>query len=145
MIRNAIAHGIEPPAERLQVGKPQEGTVQISFALDDSDEYELTVEDDGAGLNYDQILDRAMQLDLLSPQQALSLDGINVYRLIFEPGFSTADAISEHAGRGVGLDAVNVRVREAGGRIAVATAAGQYTRFRVLLPRLDSGSAASVA
>jgi hypothetical protein len=145
MIRNAIAHGIEPPAERLELGKPGEGTVQISFAVDDADEYALTVEDDGHGLNYDQIVDRALRLDLLSPQQALTLDWVNVYRLIFEPGFSTADAVSEHAGRGVGLDAVNTRVREAGGRIAVSTAAGKYTRFRVLLPRLDSGSAASVA
>ena len=64
--------------------------------------------------------------------------------LIFEPGFSTYDAVSEHAGRGVGLDVVSTRVRETAGEISVSTAAGKYTRFRVLLPRLGSGSAASV-
>ncbi len=90
-------------------------------------------------------MERALRLDLLSPHQALTLDWANIYRLIFEPGFTTADAVSEHAGRGVGLDAVSTRVRETGGKIAVSTAAGRYTRFRVLLPRLGSGSAASVA
>ena len=145
MIRNAIVHGIEPPEQRLQLGKAEEGTVQISFAADDSGEYSLTVEDDGHGLNYEQIVDRALRLDLLSPQQALTLEWDSIYRLIFEPGFSTADAISEHAGRGVGLDAVNARVRDAGGTITVSTAAGKYTLFRVLLPRIGSGAAASVA
>lgn len=145
MIRNAIAHGIEPPAQRVQLGKPAEGTVQISFAAGDSGEYTLTVEDDGHGLNYEQIVERALRLDLLSPQQALTLDWDNIYRLIFEPGFSTADAVTEHAGRGAGLDAVSGRVRESGGEIAVSTAAGKYTRFEVLLPRLGSGSTASVA
>jgi hypothetical protein len=145
MIRNAIAHGIERPARRAQLGKPEEGSLQVSFAVDDAGGYELTVEDDGHGLNYEQIVDRALRLDLLSPQQALSLDWDNIYRLIFEPGFSTADEISEHAGRGVGLDVVNARVREAGGKIEVATAAGEYTRFSVHLPQRVSSSTASVA
>jgi hypothetical protein len=145
MLRNAIAHGIEPPAQRLHLGKAEEGTVQISFALDESGEYTLTVEDDGHGLNYEQIVERALRLDLLSAQQALTLDWDNIYRLIFEPGFSTADAVSEHAGRGVGLDAVSARLREVGGKISVSTAAGVFTRFHVLLPRLGASSAASVA
>ncbi len=145
MVRNAVAHGIEPAAERVRRGKPEEGTVQITFAVDDAGEYALTVEDDGYGLNYEQIVDRALRLDLLSPQQALTLDWVNIYHLIFQPGFSTADQVSEHAGRGVGLDAVSTRVREVGGKITVSTATGEYTRFSVLLPRLDSGSAASVA
>ena len=145
MIRNAIAHGIELPARRAQLGKPEEGTVQISFALDEAGEYALTVEDDGHGLNYEEIVDRALQLDLLSPQQALTLDWDNIYRLIFQPGFSTAGEVSEHAGRGVGLDAVGTRVREVGGRLGIATAVGQYTRFSVILPALGNESAASVA
>src|SRR6185437_10991842 len=145
MIRNAIAHGIERPARRAQLGKPEEGRLQISFAADDDGGYELTIEDDGHGLHYEEIVDRALRLDLLSPQQALTLDWDNIYRLIFEPGFSTADEVSEHAGRGVGLDVVNARVREAGGKIELATAAGEYTRFSVRLPQLLSGSSASVA
>jgi signal transduction histidine kinase len=145
MIRNAIAHGIEPPAQRARLGKPEEGTVQISFAIDDAGQYALTVEDDGRGLNYEQIVERALRLDLLSPQQALALDWANIYRLIFQPGFSTAAEVSEHAGRGVGLDAVSTRVGEVGGKIGVDTTSGSYTRFSVQLPSLDGQSAASVA
>jgi signal transduction histidine kinase len=145
MIRNAIAHGIERPDRRAQLGKPEEGSLQVSFAADEAGGYELTVEDDGHGLNYEEIVERALRLDLLSPQQALTLDWDNIYRLIFEPGFSTADEVSEYAGRGVGLDAVSARVREAGGRIEVATAAGEYTRFSVRLPQQVVDSTASVA
>ncbi|HTT06838.1 MAG TPA: ATP-binding protein [Steroidobacteraceae bacterium] len=145
MIRNAIAHGIERPDRRAQLGKPEEGSLQVSFAVDEAGGYELTVEDDGHGLNYEEIVERALRLDLLSPQQALTLDWDNIYRLIFEPGFSTADEVSEYAGRGVGLDAVSARVREAGGRIDVATAAGEYTRFSVRLPQPVADSTASVA
>jgi signal transduction histidine kinase len=145
MIRNAIAHGIESPARRAQLGKPEEGTVQISFSIDDDGECALTVEDDGHGLHYEQLVDRALRLDLLTPQQVLTLDWARAYELIFQPGFSTADDVSEHAGRGVGLDAVNTRVREIGGSIEVDTAAGKYTRFSVQLPPLADASAASVA
>lgn len=145
MIRNAIAHGIEPPEKRMQLRKPEEGTVQISFSVDDAGEYALTVEDDGQGINYEQIVDRALQLDLLRPQQALTLDWDSICGLIFQPGFSTADEVSEHAGRGVGLDAVSARLHEVGGKIAVATSAGKYTRFSVQLPPLGNESAASVA
>jgi two-component system chemotaxis sensor kinase CheA len=139
MIRNSIAHGIEAPAARQEAGKQEEGTVQISFSADGVEEYVLTVEDDGHGLSYEQIVDKALRLDLISPQQAMTLERAAVYRLIFQPGFSTTEEVSEHAGRGVGLDAVSSLVREHGGRIGVSTAAGRYTRFRVLLPRLADG------
>jgi two-component system, chemotaxis family, sensor kinase CheA len=136
MIRNCIAHGIESPEQRRALGKAEEGTVQISFAAEGVEEYVLTVEDDGRGLAYEQIVDKALRLGLISPQQAMTLERAAVYRLIFQPGFSTTEEVSEHAGRGVGLDAVSSRVREQGGRIGVSTAAGRYTRFRVLLPRV---------
>jgi len=139
MIRNSIAHGIEPPAQRLQRGKHEAGTVQISFAADNAEEYMLTVEDDGHGLSYEQIVDKALRLDLISPQQAVALERPAIYRLIFQPGFSTAPEVSEHAGRGVGLDAVSTLVREHGGKIGVSTAAGRYTRFKVLLPKALAG------
>jgi HPt (histidine-containing phosphotransfer) domain-containing protein/PAS domain-containing protein len=145
MIRNSVTHGIEPPGERVQAGKPEQGTVQISFFGDVPEQYVLTVEDDGHGLNYEQIVDKALRLGLLNPQQAVALDRASVYRLIFQPGFSTSDQVSEHAGRGVGLDAVSSRVRECGGRIGVSTAAGRYTRFKVLLPRSAAAVASSAA
>jgi two-component system chemotaxis sensor kinase CheA len=144
MIRNSVAHGIEPPAERLRLGKPEEGTVQISFNIQKREEFVLIVEDDGKGLSYEQIVDKALRLGLLSPQQAVTLERAAVYKLIFQPGFSTTDEVSEHAGRGVGLDAVSTLVREHGGRIGVSTAAGRFTRFRVVIPRaaLSASSAA---
>ena len=145
MIRNSVAHGIEPVEQRVRAGKPAEGTVQISFGADGADEYMLTVEDDGHGLSYEQIVDRALRLDMISPQQAVTLDRAAVYRLIFQAGFSTSEEVSEHAGRGVGLDAVSNLVREHGGRIGVSTSAGRYTRFRVLLPRAASLSASTAA
>lgn len=145
MIRNSVAHGIEPAEERARLGKPEEGTVQISLDAHGSDDLVLTVEDDGRGLSYEQIIDKALRLDLITPQQAVSLERAAVYRLIFQPGFSTTDEVSEHAGRGVGLDAVSNLVREFGGRIGVSTASGRFTRFRILLPRRGAMSAPSAA
>ena len=145
MIRNSVAHGIESPEERARLGKPEEGTVQISFDAQGAEDFALTIEDDGRGLSYEQIIDKALRLDLISPQQAVSLERAAVYRLIFQPGFSTTEEVSEHAGRGVGLDAVSALVREHGGRIGVSTASGRFTRFRVLLPRSSALSAPSAA
>ncbi len=139
MIRNCIAHGIESPEQRVQQGKHEAGTVKISFSAEQADEYVLTVEDDGHGLNYEQIVDKALRLDMINPQQAMALERTAIYRLIFQPGFSTAEEVSEHAGRGVGLDAVSTLVRAHGGRIGVSTAAGRYTRFKVLLPKSTAG------
>jgi signal transduction histidine kinase len=135
MLRNAVMHGIERPGERLQSGKTEEGTVLISFTADSADHYLLTIDDDGKGLSYEQILDRALRLGLVSPQQAATLERRQVYGLIFRPGFTTAEEVTEHAGRGVGLDVVSAQVREIGGQIAVSTTPGKYTRFRIQLPK----------
>jgi hypothetical protein len=135
MIRNSIVHGIESPEMRRDTGKLEEGTLQVNFADESEDEFLLTIEDDGRGLNYEQILDKALKQGMLKPQQAMTLERAAVYKLIFQPGFSTADSVSEHAGRGVGLDAVSNWVKESGGNIAVSTVTGQYTRFKVVLPK----------
>lgn len=135
MIRNSVAHGIEAPEKRAVAGKPPGGTVRIKFEHADADNYGLLIEDDGQGLSYEHILNRALQLDLVRPQQAVEMERGAVLRLIFHPGFSTATAVSEHAGRGVGLDVVNATVRDCGGRIGISTAPGKYTRFKVLLPK----------
>lgn len=149
MIRNAVAHGIEPPEERRRCGKPEQGVVQISFAEDSPEAegggYRLTIEDDGRGLRYEGIVDKALRSGMVTPQQAASLDRSAVYRMIFQPGFSTTEQVSEHAGRGVGLDAVSTLVREHGGKIGVSTVNGRYTRFRVMLPRVQSIGASSAA
>jgi two-component system chemotaxis sensor kinase CheA len=143
MIRNSIVHGFESAAERRAHGKTEEGTLQISFSGDSVEDYLLMIEDDGRGLNYEQIIDKALRAGLVSPQQAVGLDRTLAHRLIFQPGFSTAEDVSEHAGRGVGLDAVSNLVRESGGKIGVSTVAGQYTRFKVLLPKAVASPASA--
>jgi signal transduction histidine kinase len=135
MIRNAIVHGIETPEERTGAGKPAIGTIRIAFRLNSGDQYTLTVEDDGQGLAYERIIDKALRLGLVEPAQAATLDKAAIFRLIFQPGFSTSEIVTEHAGRGIGLDVVNAMVRECGGRIGISTAPGQFSRFKVLLPR----------
>jgi chemotaxis protein histidine kinase CheA len=135
LIRNSVVHGIEPPQERRARGKSEQGTLTVNFVGDGAEDYLLTIEDDGRGLSYEQIVDKALRLGLLSSQQVAGLDQSSIYRLIFKPGFSTVEKVSEHAGRGVGLDAVSNLIRNCGGKIGVSTAAGQYTRFRVLLPK----------
>jgi signal transduction histidine kinase len=135
MIRNAIVHGIESPEERSSAGKAAIGTIRIAFRLNSGDQYTLTVEDDGQGLAYERIIDKALRLGLVEPAQAAALDKAAIFRLIFQPGFSTSETVTEHAGRGIGLDVVNAMVRECGGRIGISTAPGQFSRFKVLLPR----------
>jgi sensor histidine kinase regulating citrate/malate metabolism/HPt (histidine-containing phosphotransfer) domain-containing protein len=133
MVRNCLAHGIESAAERSAAGKPAGGNIKVSFTDNGRGEYALVIEDDGQGLSYDRILYRARQLSLVQPEQTV-LDRGSVFKMIFMPGFSTVEDVNGHAGRGVGLDAVNSLVRECGGRIGIATIPGQFTRFRVLLP-----------
>ncbi len=140
MVRNSIAHGIEPASERAAAGKPTTGVVRVRFNDDNPREFMLMVEDDGQGLDPAQIRDRARDRGMLDAEQAAALDRSGAYRLIFQPGFSTAAEVTEHAGRGVGLDVVNAAVRECGGRIGIATTPGKYTRFKIVLPRRDSRS-----
>jgi PAS domain-containing protein/two-component sensor histidine kinase/HPt (histidine-containing phosphotransfer) domain-containing protein len=138
MVRNAVVHGIERTQDRLQAGKHEAGTIRISFTGDSTDHYLFTIDDDGRGLDYEQILDHALRLGLVQPQQAAALEKRQVYGLIFRPGFTTAREVTEHAGRGVGLDVVSALVRELGGQIGVSTASGKYTRFMIQLPKADA-------
>jgi|CXWL01.1.fsa_nt_gi signal transduction histidine kinase len=115
LARNALVHGIEPPAQRVAAGKPAVGTLQLAFRNHPGHQLlELIFQDDGAGLALDREPDLA--------------------RRIFEPGFSTADGVDEHAGRGVGLGVVKERVEALGGRIAVHSERGRFCAFRILLP-----------
>jgi signal transduction histidine kinase/PAS domain-containing protein len=141
MVRNAVAHGIEASEQRSAAGKPPSGSVKVSFSDNGRGEYALVIEDDGQGLSYDRILYRARQMSLVQPDQ-IALDRGTVFKMIFMPGFSTLDEAGDHAGRGVGLDAVNTLVRECGGRIGIATVPGQFTRFRIMLPKAQQSAAA---
>ena len=135
MIRNAVVHGVEDSATRLSSAKPASATITVAFGSDEADHYVLRIEDDGRGLNYEEILDRALSSGLVSPEKAATMKPESVFKLILEPGFTTAESVSVHAGRGVGLNMVSESLRECEGRLSIATKPGVYTRFIIRLPK----------
>ena len=132
IIRNAIDHGIETPSERLAKGKPATGTVTIR-ASQDSGMLQLEISDDGKGLDLQRIENKARRLGLVAPhEQPLSAERIR--DLIFMPGFSTAEKITETSGRGVGMDVVRTRITSLGGSVRVDSVPGEYTCFHLSMP-----------
>ncbi|MDT8450881.1 MAG: hybrid sensor histidine kinase/response regulator, partial [Wenzhouxiangellaceae bacterium] len=131
MLRNAVAHGIEPPDRRRAAGKPETGTISIMIERE-ATELLIRIVDDGAGLDLERIRDRALELGLLTPGQAEDHD--QLMQVIFRTGFSTAGELSELAGRGVGMDVVASEVRQVGGRVAVDSSPGHGTEFALRIP-----------
>ncbi|MBL8256182.1 MAG: Hpt domain-containing protein [Pseudoxanthomonas mexicana] len=132
LLRNSVAHGLETPKERRKAGKPEEGTVHVALRREGS-EMVLEVSDDGAGLNRDAIRKRAEQRGLLQPGAVLPDTALD--RLILEPGFSTADKVSQLAGRGVGMDVVYNEVRQLGGSLEISSVPGKGATFTLRLPQ----------
>jgi chemosensory pili system protein ChpA (sensor histidine kinase/response regulator) len=133
LLRNAVAHGIEPADRRRAAGKPELGQITLTIVSTDND-ITLTLGDDGKGLDHAAIRSRAIERGLLATDA--NANDAELAELIFRPGFSTAATVSEIAGRGVGLDVVRNEVTQLGGRVDVgsANAAGQGTRFEIVLP-----------
>jgi two-component system chemotaxis sensor kinase CheA len=131
MIRNAIDHGIEKPEVRLAQGKPAQGAISLS-AWRQGGNMVIEVKDDGAGLNRDRIVAKALEQGLLQAKETLT--DSEVFRLIFSPGFSTAEKVTEISGRGVGMDVVLRNVEAMRGNIEVQSRPGQGTSFCIHLP-----------
>ncbi|MCH8181371.1 MAG: Hpt domain-containing protein [Proteobacteria bacterium] len=131
LLRNCVSHGIEPPEARVAAGKDATGTITVTLSQE-GNEVSLAFSDDGAGLQLDRIRQRAVSQGLISPDAQLS--DAELAQLIFTPGFSTAEQVTELAGRGVGMDVVRAEVNAMGGRIETQTQAGQGTRFSLVLP-----------
>ena len=131
LVRNAVDHGIEAPAERESAGKPRHGTVTIR-ARQEGDAVRIEVEDDGGGISVERIVERARAGGLLSPGE--TLDGAEALDLVFEPGLSTRSAADTVSGRGVGLDVVRRSVRALRGDVSVEAVSGAGTRFVLELP-----------
>jgi two-component system chemotaxis sensor kinase CheA len=131
MLRNAIDHGLETPAERIAAGKPAEGTVRLA-ALHRSGRIVIEVADDGKGINRQRVRELAVERGVISADQTLTDDEVD--NLIFAPGFSTAKAVSDLSGRGVGLDVVKRSIQSLGGRISIASKAGLGSTFTMSLP-----------
>lgn len=135
LVRNAVVHGIEDASIRRELGKDETGVLSLAFRRYES-AFELQFEDDGAGIVADQVKETAVRRGLIGAEQAQSLDVKQSLGLIFKAGFSTHDGEDRDAGRGVGLDVVRRVVKDLGGKVAVATAPGKFTRFRIVLPAL---------
>nr|WP_247886597.1 chemotaxis protein CheA [Azospirillum brasilense] len=131
MIRNSIDHGLEGPEERERVGKPRAGTVHLS-AQHRSGRIVIEITDDGRGINRPKVLSKAIEKGLVQPGATLSDEEID--NLIFLPGFSTADQVSNLSGRGVGMDVVRRNISSLGGRIGVYSTPGEGSRFVLSLP-----------
>lgn len=131
LLRNSVAHGVESPAEREAAGKDANGLVTVTVAQS-GNEVAVEFADDGQGLNLERIRQRGVQRGLLAPDASASKEELQ--QLIFAPGFSTAETVTELAGRGVGLDVVRAEVNAMGGRIETGSEPGRGTRFRLLLP-----------
>ncbi|MFJ4372610.1 chemotaxis protein CheA [Pseudomonas japonica] len=131
LVRNAIDHGIEPAHERRAAGKPEQGSLRLN-AFHDSGMIVLEVSDDGRGLDTARIREKAIARGMLDPDATLSDQ--DIHQLIFEPGFSTAEAVSNLSGRGVGMDVVRSAIDELRGVIEIESQPGQGCTFRIRLP-----------
>lgn len=131
MLRNALAHAIESPEERVQAGKPDEGTVTIAVSRD-ATEVVLRVSDDGRGLDADAIRRRAIERGLMRAEQVLP--DRDVYPFILESGFSTSNQVTKLAGRGVGMDVVHNEIKQLGGSLSIESRVGKGTHFTIRLP-----------
>ena len=131
LLRNAMDHGIESAAERLAAGKPAKGHLHLN-AYHDSGSIVLEIADDGAGLNRDRILEKAQERGLIAP--GASLTDQEIYNLIFEAGFSTAQAVTNLSGRGVGMDVVKRNITLLRGTVDLDSKPGQGTVIRIRLP-----------
>lgn len=131
MVRNSVDHGIESVEERLAAGKPEEGTVTLA-AYHKGGNVCIEIRDDGKGLNRQKIVAKAIERGLISGDEGLSDE--EAFHLIFEPGFSTAEVITDISGRGVGMDVVKRTMEELRGKIEIRSLEGQGTTFTIALP-----------
>jgi two-component system chemotaxis sensor kinase CheA len=131
MIRNAVDHGIDSKQERLDANKMTEGTIELSLSEVESG-LTVTLKDDGRGIDPIFLRKRAIEKELITEEQAQALSDQEAMHLLFRPGFSTAAAVTDISGRGVGMDAVKSMVREQGGHIEIASTKGRGTTFSLV-------------
>src|SRR5262245_23681532 len=131
IIRNAVDHGIETPADRLAAGKSEEGMIHLA-ADHRGGRIVIEIRDDGAGIDHERVLRKAREKGLVDPEATLTDDEIS--NLIFLPGFSTADTISDISGRGVGMDVVRRNIQDLGGRISLKSQRGRGMTIQLALP-----------
>ena len=133
LIRNAVDHGIEPEAERLAAGKPAKGTITLR-AFHKGNSVAIEIEDDGKGIDPEKMREVAVRKGILSQEEAAQLDEQEAIELIFAPGFSSAEQITDISGRGVGMDVVRTNIKNLKGSVSTLSVLGKGTRFTLMLP-----------
>lgn len=133
LVRNSMDHGLEPPEERINAGKEPEGYVRLR-AFHQGGSIIVEISDDGRGLSREKILGKAIEKGLVTEKDAELWPDEQVFNLLFEAGFSTADTLSDLSGRGVGLDVVRRNIEGLGGRVEVASKFGEGSSFSIRLP-----------
>ncbi len=133
LVRNSVDHGIEMPEVRRQAGKPAEGSICLS-AFHQAGQVIIQIEDDGKGMDPKSILCKAVEKGMVTEEQSRTMSDREIFDLIFLPGFSTAEKVTEVSGRGVGMDVVRSGIQALGGTIAIASAPGTGSTIRIELP-----------
>ncbi|SNX55497.1 chemotaxis protein CheA [Thermoanaerobacterium sp. RBIITD] len=133
IIRNSIDHGIETPDIRINKRKPENGTINLK-AYHEGNNVIIEVTDDGAGINFEKVKNKALERGLLSNDELAQISKDRLIKLLFEPGFSTSDTVSDISGRGVGLDVVKNKIESLNGTIEVETEVDKGTKFIIKLP-----------
>ncbi|MGG3882934.1 chemotaxis protein CheW [Brevibacillus panacihumi] len=133
LLRNSLDHGIESVTDRRNAGKPEEGTIELR-AFHSGNHVFIEVKDDGAGINKDKVLKKAIERGIVTQSAAETMTDKQIHELLFASGFSTADVISDISGRGVGLDVVKSKIVALGGSVSVDSVRGKGTTFLVQLP-----------
>jgi two-component system, chemotaxis family, sensor kinase CheA len=133
LVRNSLDHGIELPEIREQAGKPREGTIRLE-ACQEGDQIVIRISDDGAGINPDHILAKALEKGLVSADRARTLSQREILDFIFLPGFSTAQKVNDLSGRGVGMDVVRSNLQKLNGLVELESEVGRGTTFRLRVP-----------
>ena len=133
LVRNSVDHGIELPADRIKAGKDRAGRL-ILRAFHEGGQVNIEITDDGAGLNLERIRQKAVERGMVTAEQAAHMTEREIFKMIFLPGFSTAEKVTKVSGRGVGMDVVKTNVERIGGSVDVQSAAGQGTTVRVKIP-----------
>jgi len=133
LVRNAVDHGIEPPEERVKEGKPETGTIRL-FAFHEGDHIVVGIEDDGRGIDPEKVKKKALEKGLITPEQAAQMSDKEAYELLFLPGFSTAEKVSDVSGRGVGMDVVASTIHSLRGSIEIDSELGKGTTILLKLP-----------
>jgi two-component system chemotaxis sensor kinase CheA len=133
LLRNSVDHGIETVGERIAAGKSETGTINLR-AYHSGNHVFIEVEEDGRGVNQEKVLQTAIKNGVVTEEQSKQLTSEDINMLIFAPGFSTADKISDISGRGVGLDVVKSKITSLGGNVAIDSVQGRGTKFAVQLP-----------